>query len=196
MSLDAQTVSAGLKVYSADVEIACLFVVPDAELLISFRRVAPLQRMDRCTTPVYRWLHMRQSSLLPVRARFKRCQRLHTRGRRQSDQSRRGALGCGLEKEWLVPSAHLKRALSSPPSISLLDPRAIPLRGVHNRPDTHGLKPERPWQLQTFQRRFLAVPLGQPCVQLHRILGWRWRCSRGPQGTDLGHLLPAVIRQT
>ena len=76
--VEAQSVTANLKVYQADLEIAGLYILADCELLVSFKIVQPLSRLDRCTGRNYAALHRRQSFLLPVADRFQRKQRLHT----------------------------------------------------------------------------------------------------------------------
>ena len=76
--VNSDDVTANLKVYQSDVEVAGLFVLPDVELLVSFKLLAPLARVDICTGRNYADLHRRQSFLLSSRKRFKRQQRLHT----------------------------------------------------------------------------------------------------------------------
>ena len=73
-----ENISANLKVYQTDVEVAGLFILDDSELLVSFKLIAPLTRVDRCTGRNYADLHRRQCNLLESRRLFKRCQRLHT----------------------------------------------------------------------------------------------------------------------
>ena len=55
-----------------------LFILQDSELLVTFKMIAPLARVDRCTGRTYAHLHKQQSNLPESRKRFKRCQRLHT----------------------------------------------------------------------------------------------------------------------
>ena len=71
-------ITANLKVYQSDVEVAGLFVLPSGELLVCSKLVAPLTRLDRCAGRSYAKLHDRQSFLLQSRSRFNRYQRLHT----------------------------------------------------------------------------------------------------------------------
>ena len=77
-SLQARSVTTNLKVYSTDVEIGALYIMHDQELLVTFKLVNPLSRLDRCTGVNYKWLHRKFSWILEARRRFKRCQRLHT----------------------------------------------------------------------------------------------------------------------
>ena len=76
--LQAKSITTNLKVYQTDVEIGCLFLMDGQELLVTFKLVTSLSRLDRCTGVCYNWLHARQSHILPARSRFMRCQRLHT----------------------------------------------------------------------------------------------------------------------
>ena len=76
--LIASTASANLKVYQVDLEISCLYLLKDRELLISFKLLTPLTRLDRCTGRSYKWLHEKQSNVLNSRKRFVRNQRIHT----------------------------------------------------------------------------------------------------------------------
>ena len=76
--IQAQSVTANLKVYSTDCEVAGLYILEDSELLISFKILQPLARLDRCTGQNYARLHTKQSDLLKVSERFIRKQRLHT----------------------------------------------------------------------------------------------------------------------
>ena len=78
VSVHAHTVVANLKVYQTDYEIGALFILPEGELLTTFKLIQPLMRVDRCTGMVYRWVHHRQSNVLASRRRFRRIQRLHT----------------------------------------------------------------------------------------------------------------------
>ena len=77
-ALRAETVVANLKVYQVDCEVAALYLLPDSELLVSFKLVCPLGRIDRCTAETYACIHMRHCNLLSVRKRFVRSQRVHT----------------------------------------------------------------------------------------------------------------------
>ena len=76
--ISAHTVSANLKVYNTDLEIALLFVMPDAELLVTFKMLCPLTRVDRCTGLNYARLHARQANVLSARTRFFKNQRMQT----------------------------------------------------------------------------------------------------------------------
>ena len=78
VSTKAESVTANLKVYQCDLEVAGLFVLPESELLISFKLLQPLCRVDRCTGRNYSNLHEEQMNVLRCRNRFKRAQRLHT----------------------------------------------------------------------------------------------------------------------
>jgi hypothetical protein len=78
ISKKVESSSNSCKVYQTDVEVAALFVLPDSELLLSFKLLAPLARVDRCTGRNYAHLHGRQSNILCARNRFRRIQRMHT----------------------------------------------------------------------------------------------------------------------
>ena len=55
-----------------------MYVLPESELLVTFKLLQPLTRVDRCTGRNYSDLHIRQSDVLVSSNRFKRNQRLHT----------------------------------------------------------------------------------------------------------------------
>lgn len=76
ITVDSYT--SNLKVYQTDLEIGALFVMPDHELLVTFKLITTLARVDRCTGRNYATLHQRQSNVLPSRHRFRRIQRVHT----------------------------------------------------------------------------------------------------------------------
>ena len=74
----SKSTSSALKLYQTDFEIAALFVMPESELLISFKLLTPLARVDKCTGRLYAHLHSLQSDVLQCSARFNRIQRMHT----------------------------------------------------------------------------------------------------------------------
>ena len=78
VSTRVDSVSANLKVYQTEVEVGGLFILAESELFLTFKLIAPLARVDRCTGRNYANLHEKQSNLLESSKRFKRCQRLHT----------------------------------------------------------------------------------------------------------------------
>ena len=68
-----------MKVYNTDLEIGLLYILDNHELLVTFKLLTVLARVDRCTGRTYAHLHQRQSNILEARKRFQKCQRLHTR---------------------------------------------------------------------------------------------------------------------
>ena len=92
------SVSTPLKVYQTDFEIAALFVMPESELLISFKLLTPLARVDKCTGRLYYvHLHSLQSENLQCSARFNKIQRMHT-----SDGDKAQSLGSVFWKTGVV----------------------------------------------------------------------------------------------
>lgn len=57
----ASNVTASLKLYQCDLEVAALFVLPSSELLVSFKLLQPLAQVDRDTGRNYANLHDKQS---------------------------------------------------------------------------------------------------------------------------------------
>ena len=98
LALRANTSNTNLKVYQTDLEIAGLYLLNGSELLVSFKLVRPLARVDRCTGEVYRWLHDRQSNVLPVRHRFNKNIRLHTSDGDKAQTKAERALSYGYLK--------------------------------------------------------------------------------------------------
>ena len=78
VGLQTDIVSANLKVYQVDLEIGLLFLLNGSELLVTFKLLTNLTRVNRCTGRNYASLHGRQCNVLPERSRFLRVQRLHT----------------------------------------------------------------------------------------------------------------------
>ena len=74
----AETATTSLKVYQVDLEVAGLHILPDCEILASFKLLTNLTRIDKCTGRAYAQLHFSQQNVLPVRSRYEKQQRLHT----------------------------------------------------------------------------------------------------------------------
>ena len=106
VGLQTDLTSANLKVYQVDLEIGLLFVLQDSELLVTFKLLTNLTRVNRCTGRNYANLHHSQCNVLPSRRRFQRVQRLHTSDGDQAQDLAERALWARLktDPQYSVPT--------------------------------------------------------------------------------------------
>ena len=101
IGLEAICHTSALRVYQCDLEVGALFVMPSTELLVTFKLLQPLARLDRCAGRNYADMHGRQANVLPAMKRFARAQRIHT-----SDGDRAVDLGECVLANRLLESSH------------------------------------------------------------------------------------------
>ena len=101
-------VSASLKVYQVDQEVGLLFVLKESELLVTFKLLTNLSRVDRCTGRNYAELHGRQSNVLSAKRRFRKCQRLHTSDGDQTQSLAERALTVRFSSDPIYPVPTLR----------------------------------------------------------------------------------------